>query len=95
MQMRKQEPMSDYEVCSRYTLSVKQDFGNHGVDLKECETKFHRNEDGFLVIEVSTYSNSKMKPHEYETNQYKVLFKKDLFIGDYIGIGMNGVEFIS
>ena len=88
-------PMSDYEICSRYTLSVKQDFGNHGVDLQNCETKFYRNEDDELIIEVSTHSNSKMKPHEYKTNQYKVLFQKNIFIGDYVGIGMDGIEFIS
>tara|TARA_Y100001973_G_scaffold77976_1_gene114362 strand:+ start:517 stop:1155 length:639 start_codon:yes stop_codon:yes gene_type:complete len=92
---KKRERLSDYEICSRYTLSVKQDFGNHGVDLKECETKFHRNEDDELIIEVSTHSNSKMKPTVYKTNKYKVIFKKDLFTGDYVGIGMSGIEFIS
>ena len=92
--MRK-KPMSDYEICSRYTMSIEQNFGEHGVDLVECNTSFYRNEDGNLVIDVETYSNSKMRPCEYKTHSYKALFKKDFFVGDYIGIGMSGVEFIS
>lgn len=86
--------MSDYEICSRYTSSIRQNFGEHGVDLKECETKFYRNEDDLLVIQVRTYSNSKMRPCEYKKHSYKMMIKKDLFIDDYVGLGMSGVEFI-
>ena len=91
---RKKEPISDDAVCSRYRMSIKKEFSEHGVDLQRLKTSFYRNENGNLVIDVKTYSNSKMRPHEYKHHEYKMMIKRDIFTDDYVGINMDGVEFI-